>query len=256
MGFFSRKAVCAACEKEVGMNRFQIANKEWICPQCFRKCNFNMATPIKTLTIDDIRSALKKADAYGEELEAFTVSKQVIGFLEIDDIKKKWLIPDGLLGKKKKPKIYKYSDILDYELLEDGESIVKGGLGRAVVGGALFGGVGAVVGGVTGKKKSKEICKSLKIKVTLNDVNNPVAYISFIATEFKKSSLTYQQHYRSAQECISLLQYMCSNSDTRASASETNLSASDEIKEFKKLMDEGLITEEEFTAKKKQILGI
>ena len=35
----------------------------------------------------------------------------------------------------------------------DGTSVVKGGLGRAVVGGFMFGGVGAVVGGITGGKQ-------------------------------------------------------------------------------------------------------
>lgn len=67
-------------------------------------------------------------------------------------------------GGKKNPKIYKYSDIVDYELLEDGESITKGGLGRAVVGGALFGGVGAVVGGVTGHKKKYSCMHEFKNK--------------------------------------------------------------------------------------------
>jgi hypothetical protein len=42
------------------------------------------------------------------------------------------------LGTKKNPKIYNYSDIVDFELLEDGESITKGGLGRAITGGLLF----------------------------------------------------------------------------------------------------------------------
>ncbi|EPZ54444.1 hypothetical protein H477_3583 [[Clostridium] sordellii ATCC 9714] len=49
--------------------------------------------------------------------------------------------------------MYNYKDIIEFELLEDGESITKGGLGRAVAGGVLLGGVGAIVGGVTGIEK-------------------------------------------------------------------------------------------------------
>ena len=42
------------------------------------------------------------------------------------------MIPKSIL-KLTKTKIYSYSEIIEYEILEDGESITKGGLGRAVV---------------------------------------------------------------------------------------------------------------------------
>ena len=35
-----------------------------------------------------------------------------------------------------------------------------------------------------------------------------------------------------------------------------NLSSADEIKKFKDLLDSGVITQEEFNAKKKQLLGL
>ena len=44
MGFFSLKAKCAICGREVGLNRFQIIGPDvpkgmelWKCPQCARK---------------------------------------------------------------------------------------------------------------------------------------------------------------------------------------------------------------------------
>ena len=37
---------------------------------------------------------------------------------------------------------------------------------------------------------------------------------------------------------------------------ESSPSVPDEIRKYKELMDEGILTEEEFTAKKKQLLGI
>ncbi|AFK87415.1 MULTISPECIES: SHOCT domain-containing protein [Thermoanaerobacterium] len=39
-------------------------------------------------------------------------------------------------------------------------------------------------------------------------------------------------------------------------ATENTTSAADEIKKFKELLDEGIITEEEFNQKKKQLLGL
>ena len=47
---------------------------------------------------------------------------------------------------------------------EDGETITKGSLGGAMVGGALFGGVGAIVGSGMGSKTKQEISE-YRIKI-------------------------------------------------------------------------------------------
>lgn len=252
MGLFGSKATCAVCNKEIGLNKFQIANKEWVCPECFKKAGFNMMTPIKNMTVADINAAIQAQEANAELYSEFNATKKVGGFLEIDGNKKQWLIP---AGKKKCPKVYNYSDIADFELLEDGESITKGGLGRALVGGALFGGVGAVVGGVTGHKKNKPICDSLRIKITVNDMNNPAVYINFVETKTKKDGFLYKALYKSAQECLSTLQLVC-NGVKPTEENNNTISSADEILKFKKLMDDGVITQEEFEAKKKQLLGL
>ncbi len=61
--------------------------------------------------------------------------------------------------------IFSYDDIISYELLQNGESITKGGLGSAIVGGAMFGGVGAIVGRITGSKKTKQEISEFRIKI-------------------------------------------------------------------------------------------
>lgn len=258
MGFFDLKATCAICNKEVGLNRQQIANKEWMCPECLKKCGYKIGeVNYRKLTVVDINTAISAKEIKVEELNSFNVTKKVGTFIEFDDNKMQWLLPDGFFGNKKNPKIYEYSDIVDYELLEDGESITKGGLGRAVAGGILFGGIGAVVGGVTGGRKSKSICNSLKIKITVNDIKNPVVYITFLKTATKKDSFTYKTLYNSAQECLSVLQLIC-NSQVGLEESPTFAMGSnaDEILKYKNLLDSGVITQEEFDAKKKQLLGL
>ncbi|UYZ34963.1 SHOCT domain-containing protein [Clostridium beijerinckii] len=266
MGFFDLKAVCAVCNKDVGLNRYQIANKEWICPECRKKCGVGIRT-VK-MTAEEIKDAIAnkkiKDDeiiainaAKKEELNNFNTTKKIGAYIEFDDTQKKWLVPDGLLGKKKNPKIYNYSDIVDYELLEDGESIAKGGLGRAVAGGVLFGGIGAIVGGVTGGKKSKTVCTSLKIKITVNDINNPVVYLKFLSSETKKSSFIYKTAFNSAQECLSVLQLITNIQEKeQEEVAQPVVSSADEILKFKSLLDNGIITQEEFESKKKQLLGI
>ena len=254
MGFFDLKATCAICHKEVGWNRFQIANKEWICPACFKKAGFNALTPIRKMTIDDIKTAMNSQQAKNKELNSFNATKKIGGYLEIDDNKQLWLISKGFLGKK--PKVYKYSDIIDFELLEDGETITKGGLGRALAGGILFGGVGAIVGGVTGGKRTKPICNSLKIKITVKDINDPAVYINFIEGKAKKNGIIYKIASESAQECLSTLQLICDSQKSEQNNEATTTSNADEIMKYKNLLDAGAITQEEFEAKKRQLLGL
>lgn len=253
MGFFDLKAICSVCSKEIGLNRYQIANKGWIC----KECGFNLATPIKKMTLEDINNAMNARKANTEELNSFNATKKIGTHMEIDENQKKWLVPDGMFGGKKNPKVYNYSDIVDFELLEDGESIAKGGLGRAVAGGLLFGGVGAIVGGVTGGKKSKSICTSLKIKITLNDISKPVVYIDFIKASTKKDSIIYKSMYKSAQECLSVLQLIVNSQEaSQEDNPQPIVSSADEILKFKNLLDQGIISQEEFEVKKKQLLGI
>lgn len=263
MGFFDAKVICAVCNKETGLNRYRIANKEWICPSCFKDAGFKkvgvMDKPIQKMTVEDVRNAIKAKKENDDELSTFNPTKKISTFVEFDDNQKKWLILSPILGKRDKSKVYNYSDIADFELLEDGESISQGGLGRALAGGALFGGTGAIVGGVTGKRKNKSICNSLKIKVTLKDINNPVVYITFLNSKTKKDSFVYKTFYKDAQECLSVLQLICNSQETSSNSDQSNTtieSVADEIKKFKNLLDEGILTQEEFDAKKKELLGL
>ncbi|MEG0829475.1 MAG: SHOCT domain-containing protein [Anaerovoracaceae bacterium] len=184
-------------------------------------------------------------------------TKTIGTVFQIDDNNKKWAPTAGIF----KPRvlgIYSYSDILEYEMIEDGDSITKGGLGSALVGGVLLGGVGAVVGGVTGGKKTKKIVNSLSIKVTTKDIDNPTVYINFIAAKTKTSSITYKTAFDCAQETLSILaQIVSQNESTQEETSAvSNASAADEIRKYKELMDEDIISKEEFEAKKKELLGL
>lgn len=257
MGFFSPKATCSICGAEVGLNRYQIADKGWICASCFKKSGFNALTPIKKMTIDQIHTAMDRIESDSNELASFHVTKSVGSFLHVDEDQKKWYIPDGSGGKVKHPHIHQYSDIMSYELLEDGSSVSSGGVGRALVGGALFGGVGAIVGGSTGKKHAKGVCEKLEIKITLNDMSHPVEYICFIESSLKKDGFIYKAIYPRAQECLSVLQLMCDSVKVPAQSDASSIpSSADEIMKFKSLLDSGAITQEEYDAKKKQLLGI
>jgi len=183
-----------------------------------------------------------------------------------------------------KSDFHAYSSIVAFELLEDGESQISGGLGSALVGGILFGGVGAIVGGVTGIKTSSKLCKSLMLKVTVNNMNNPVVMLTFLEDAYgvETSSSNFKKSFASAHECLSILQLICdihnqtSESPTLESTSqpqsaqtipsedlssmpvseytEAQLSTvfdADETEKLENLFNSGVINEDEYYAAKK-----
>ncbi len=255
MSFFSAKATCEVCNNEAGLNRHRISDKKWICPKCFKEAGFNLSTNTRKMTVQDVRSAMEAKQDNANELANFNPTKKIGSYVEFDDNQQKWLVLSSILGRRNKSTVYNYNDIIDFELLEDGESVASGGLGRALVGGALFGGAGAVVGGVTGKKKSKGVCTSLKIKVTVNDINKPAVYITFLETKTKKDGLIYKTISEQAQECLSTFQLICDRQKNSNVATGSPLSAADELRKFKELLDEGIISQDEFDNKKSELLG-
>ncbi len=130
----------------------------------------------------------------------FKPTKKVGKHLSVDDVNKKWCVPES----KESKAVYDYSDLLDYELTEDGNTVTSGSLGRAIAGGLAFGSLGAVIGGMTGKQKPT--CNKLQIKITVKDMKHPALYITLINFEVKKDSAVYQGCIKSAQEIVSILQ--------------------------------------------------
>lgn len=101
---------------------------------------------------------------------------------------------------------FSFHDVIKYELKEDGQTITSGGLsiGRALVGGALVGGVGAVLGGVTGNRKGKDVTTDMNIAVTMRGEHSGLYKINIIETKTRKSSKEYKNKVAEAEEIIAL----------------------------------------------------
>ncbi len=98
-----------------------------------------------------------------------------------------------------------YSDLLNYELLEDDSLITSGGIGQALVGGAIFGGFGAIAGGITANRIQKKKIESLYIKVTTNSLSSPCCLIPLVTKPIKTNSKEYQQAFNLAHQILSTL---------------------------------------------------
>lgn len=225
------------------------------------------------------REAQQKSNEATEQLikkEDFQISKTVQLLdgkeLYLDDINKKWLLKTSRIDTR--PKIYSYDDLLEFEITQDGGSIAKGvtkgktsgKTGRAIIGGVLFGPIGAIVG-ASGKKTSKsttvtktvETCTSLQVHIRVADINQPEITFSFIHSEVPVTSSLYTNALYLARNLAATLAYIQSGKSIEVIEKQVEAhsdSPSDELKNFFDLKEAGIITEEEFEAKKKQLLGL
>ena len=157
---------------------------------------------------------------------------------------------------KKYTRILEGKDILDYEIKVDNEVVVtsqtvtKKGVGKAVVGGIFLGGAGAVAGSIGANSKTttsqsqKEI-QHYTLMIKLNDI-------------FAPSFVIQMDSLQVVEEVVATLAIIC-KADAREEAveesSEPKLDKFDEIKKYKQLFDDGIITELEFEIEKRRILG-
>lgn len=169
----------------------------YICKPCFASKGYLLnvvkqrgIVSVRNLTlkqIDAINEDVKNSLAIAKDFHATYVPDPQIQFDDDNDI----LILSEYGHLHYKPEKYRairYNQIVSYELIENGASIASGGLGRAAVGGLLFGGAGAVVGASTRKQHAE--CTGLYIKLTVNDSAQPSVLLHILGNA-KTDGLIY-----------------------------------------------------------------
>ena len=210
-------------------------------------------------------------------------------FFAVDDLNKQVLYvhADNLIEMFSKK--IAYIDILGIDISENGNSIfqksTKSAVGRALVGGALLGGVGAIIGGVTGKTKEKKIIDSYKITIQVNDTTNPTLEIELMeiptelddfGTSLLQEARTFANQVKSAllaiikandielnlaqAQAAALLnakaqQQMLESRENQILVQGTTYSVADELKKLADLHKAGILTDEEFEEQKKKLLN-
>lgn len=151
--------------------------------------------------------------------------------------------------------VFEFKDVISYQVNKNGHTETKHhGITRAVVGGALAGGAGAVVGAMTGGK-SDDYLDHLGLIINLADGKNIEIPIHSMG---KVKGWEVKAYYSSLNDLIAEIQAgMAAAHKEEVPTQQTQpVDAADEIAKFKKLADDGTITQEEFEAKKKQLLGL
>lgn len=233
---------CPVCGGKLGLLNREKSADGLICAGCsnffYSKLGFRAAKqPTDVLaaywvTMEQRRAAFKETDSIydGDSL-----------FVSID--KSNRLFFFGHRSGDKGPRvIYSFDEVAGYESDADDVMVTQsvGGIGRAVVGAAVAGPVGAIVGAATAKTetrkgRSKESV-SIHFALPLGESNLPTTVYPGGMTAFLKS---------------------CKGSPEQPlGTAPAATSSADELLKFKHLLDMGAITEAEYNAKKSQLLGL
>ena len=178
--------------------------------------------------------------------------------LLIDNQNKKFFYQKGKIYSK----AYKFSDIINYEVYENGKSQVQGRAGSALIGGAFFG-LGGLIVGSSMSRNINEKCNQLKLIIRLNDFDCPQIVITYVDNvDWDKNGWMYRNMKENIQAVCSMLEYMLNektleqSSTVKQEKTSEQKSQKEQLQELKEMLDDGLITQEDFEQKKKQILGL
>ena len=179
--------------------------------------------------------------------------------LLIDNQNKKFI----LQKRKTCSKTYSFSDLISYEIYENGKSQVQGRAGSALIGGAFFG-LGGLIVGSSRSRNIIEKCNQLKLIIHLNDFECPEIVFTYADNaDWDKNGAAYKRLKDNIQSVCSMLEYIL-NQKTLEQSSKVGLaeqspihtSTKEQLQELKELLDSGLITQEDYEQKKKQLLGL
>ena len=197
---FEFKNYCANCGAKIGaFSRTKIDGEMYLCESCVEQCSNIIVSQLRYKTIADVKNDIARMNLYPEFAPTHRFGK-----LLFDANNKLWKAPNY--------PVYRFQDINDFEVVEERETQsisytnqrtkTKGGLGRALVGGAMFGVAGAIVGGATAKRKSVtigstntsniEFFTKLGVRIMLNDMSVPSITINFLDNNSRLVSKSQQ----------------------------------------------------------------
>lgn len=147
----------------------------------------------------------------------------------------------------------KYKDILSVEVIQNDISIMTTNrtsqIGGALVGGVLLGGIGAVVGALSGKKETTDSkVRNLSLVLTINDIKNPIFKVVVLDAELSTDGWVYKAHKQSIDHWHGVFDVIIKQVDSELKQPAINIQDTniDKFIELSKMLDKGLITEEEF----------
>lgn len=221
MGFFTPKVKCDVCGRDVGLNRYKIKkDNAWCCPDCLKKAekgaNGKRVVNCMTITITELKQLVEDPNAMGQE--------------------KKYLDPQAYIAEQekiRKTETRKRCEVCGHIFCYNQADINENKSNAKI---ATLSSVGSLAGALSGNYVASA--------VNNQNVNRGMDKI---------------RDFNRCPNCNSTNLSIISDEEfetMKSQSTKNNVSPADELKKFKELLDMGVITQEEFDAKKKQLLGL
>lgn len=224
---------------------------------------------------------IKAMDAVNPSINEFKESQSFISHnhetkIAIDEEKKRvciWTIQQPVLKNTFNAAVYDYSDVLSVEIIKGNKMVTSTSrtsqVGGALLGGVLAGGVGAVIGGLSGSTTTTEDLNPIDLGIVVNDFNNPYYKINFYTPPTVLKDAVDQSYMDNTampacKKWYSILSYLIKETDKMDNkkthnANTTSLSNASSLKEellaLNELKQQGILTQEEFEKQKSKILN-
>lgn len=208
--------------------------------------------------------------AHFDQVNDFSPTQKIIGTngmtgLAFDEQQKKICLINNTL-KSIGTRVFSYRDLLSSEIFENGVTVSKtlraNQLGSMLIGGLALGGVGAIIGGLSGKTQTSEKVRRVELRLTVNDTNNPHHDILFLHLETEKGSSQYGKATQLARHWHGLIEVLIKRADLEDEAINTNEtpqlqsgSVADELTKLAELLDTGVLSIDEFELQKSRLLS-
>lgn len=161
---FGKKKTCPCCGEPLKYPK-QLVDGE-ICLKCAKFCNLS-----SLVQIEDVRGVIEQNHKrYNDFLISLEYHTGPSGYFYVDIDKQQCFYSD-YKPPKMEPIVFAFNEVesVSFEML--GQKTVSkstGGVGRAVVGGALFGPAGAIVGAATAGREEKQVGGTPTFRLVLN----------------------------------------------------------------------------------------
>ncbi|MBD8036747.1 PH domain-containing protein [Solibacillus sp. A46] len=255
MGFFDLKATCGVCDQQVELNRFKLKKSNaWICPSCLKEAGGATRINVNKVTVEEVKAIIQeKEDKLGddpmsraENMYQYCVDNQFgSGFNQSWGVKHFKVLQDNLIRDEKV--LMTFIGLHNYNSVTKHDSNYAYAITNKRI---LFG----------QKSMTGEKFKAVNHE-RINDISfekGMVFGVLTIDTPQEKFKVGLDSGSATAinnaiHEILDKLKTSNKNDHTSVPVPISN---AEEIIKYKELLDAGIITPEEFEAKKKQLLGL
>lgn len=262
MGFFSLKVVCGVCENKVGLNRYKVKKSNaWICPDCLKAAGGLTVVPVNKITIEEIKVMIeeKKAvvDARAEKIaeDPMSTAEGMYQYCVDNNFgsghNEKWGLKH--FGVIEKNLMQGEVVLMAFIGLHNYESVTKHdhNFAYTITNKRIMFGQRSLTG-----EKLKSVAYE-KINDTTFEKGLLFGILT-IDTPQEKFNISLDKESATAinNNVHQVLDSLKNSTIETHPVSIPGVSVADELKKFKELLDFGVITEEEFNAKKQQLLNL